>query len=1741
MKFEDGFVAYLNGQEIAHFNAPGRDGNTDPLGFRSTSTTSRSSTNAASFFAFDITQHRDLFLPGENVLAFHGLNQSMTDREFLLLPRIVARAELKPEAAVRIAFNEITAADSETFHVEIANDHLEVVNLEGFVLSTTGENAVDYILPAQSISAGGTVAITAQQLGFKPEGGDNLFLYTPGKEAIVDGRPVTGRLRGRSAEHDGQWLYSDTATPGAANGFAFEDSVVINEIMYHGSTTPPVRAQPPTFETTTLLPLETTWRRSKDFNFGGNELPQDLGPDWASVTHDVDGVNWLEGPAPLGNITRSPVTIATNFARPNQIPNPITTYYFETDLGLTQEQIDQFDAFAFEHWVDDGAVFYVNGHEVDRYNMPGGEITAQTFATNDTRTVGKHETATFSRDRLVALPQTNRISVEVHQSSSTPRDILFGLEMEGRVQTDPGFPFEPAVKSAEEWIELVNRGSEPVDLSGWTIRDAVSFDFPAGTTLEPGEYLVIAADAEELSAKYPNIHIGGQFRGRLSDHDDRIRLLDANENPADEVHYFESGDWAANADGGGSSLELRNPYADNSNAAAWAASDETTKSQWQTYTYRKLSQQDVVLARAQFNEFVLGLLDDGEFLIDDITVIQDPDGQAMSLLQNGTFEGDTIGQEAEKWRIIGTHQGTVIADPDDPSGKVLHIQASGPHQFVNDYGSTTFVDDTDIVDGDVYEFSFRAKWLAGNSQLNTRLYFNRAGHTTALKMPTNNGTPGAVNSTFVANVGPTYAGFGHQPVVPTASQDVTVSVQAEDSDGIAQMTLWWKIGTEWTSTPMTSGDGGPYAATISPQAEGEMVQFYVEGQDALGVTSTYPAAGAESRALYQVDDGGEAGKPNNIIDTFRFVYLPEDADLLFPTAVRQQCACAMTNRLVPFTLVHNNTAFYDVGIRLIGSRWVRPESGFKIQLGADSPFYGVHDSIRFDSDRVNEIVMKQMVNRAGGTKSSAYNDLSYLVLPEPQRSLHTHVVVLELARFEALYLDEQFENGSEGAKFELDDVTRPSTPTPRDNVENPKMGTQVNDPDIGIDAETMAAQGSDPEFHRGHVLIKSQRARDDYETIVKFAQAIHLEGDELYEATQEIMDIDLWMRHYAHRSFLGDWDTYGFRRAKNLRLYVRPEDGKTLPFAWDADQAQFSSSEAIYTVNENKSRLDEIRDLPANLRLFWGHMLDEINRSFNPDYASYWVDHYGGLTAGFNGNGGLPWDQFTDRVRVRTETALAQMEDPSGRNGGIAKVPFEITSNGGQAFQVDSSTVTLAGTGWIDIRRIHLQDNDAPLEVTWTDVDKWEISLPLALGQNDIRLQTFDYQGNELDTDSVVVTSTVSNPVADSLRITEINYNPHGPMDDELAANPDLNNDSFEFIELQNVGAGPINLLGTRFADGVQYTFPLTLLEPDQRGVLVKDAAAFELRYGAGINLLGTFEGSLNNGGEQITLVDGLNQTVVDVQYGDRDLWTESADGLGATLQLSDPAGTNADRAGKFYSWTGSANVGGSPGTEAAAAHGIVINEVLSNTDDPNASDSIELYNTGPQTVDIGGWYLSDSSDELLKYQIPAGTTIAASGYVVFDESHFNPSPQDPANNHFALSGRQGDDVWLVTADGGQVTRFVDDVHFGATANGESLGRANGSSRLAPLSSVTLGAANSAPRVGPFVISELSYNPGQPVAAALAIEPTLTRDDLEYVEVTNPTAAEMGLHGLAASRRSGLQLRRRYKARRGPVDLGPAV
>ena len=357
------------------------------------------------------------------------------------------------------------------------------------------------------------------------------------------------------------------------------------------------------------------------------------------------------------------------------------------------------------------------------------------------------------------------------------------------------------------------------------------------------------------------------------------------------------------------------------------------------------------------------------------------------------------------------------------------------------------------------------------------------------------------------------------------------------------------------------------------------------------------------------------------------------------------------------------------------------------------------------------------------------------------------------------------------------------------------------------------------------------------------------------------------------------------------------------------------------------------------------------------------------------------------------------------------------------------------------------------------------------------------------------------------LAITEINYNPI-----DLDPSDDFGRGSYEFIEVQNLSStATADLTGARLTNGVEFDFTtgdVATLAPGARVLIVGNTTAFEQRYGGGLPVAGEFTGNLANGGELVELTGGDGSSLFSVSYGDSDPWPAFADGSGASLELIDPASVTPSNQGKYYSWQASSDLHGSPGSASSDRIGVVVNEVLSRTDDAGGpSDAVELHNATEAAIDIGGWFLSDDADELLKFEVPTGTSIPAGGYVVFDESDFNAVG---AENGFAFDGAEGDEVHLVIPNAARdgVESFIDSVSFGSANDLESFGRVpNATGRLAPLAINSLGSENGLPRVGPLVMTELNYNPGPPSAAALAVDPSIESRDLEFIEIYNPTSS----------------------------------
>jgi CotH kinase protein/Lamin Tail Domain/Chitobiase/beta-hexosaminidase C-terminal domain len=386
--------------------------------------------------------------------------------------------------------------------------------------------------------------------------------------------------------------------------------------------------------------------------------------------------------------------------------------------------------------------------------------------------------------------------------------------------------------------------------------------------------------------------------------------------------------------------------------------------------------------------------------------------------------------------------------------------------------------------------------------------------------------------------------------------------------------------------------------------------------------------------------------------------------------------------------------------------------------------------------------------------------------------------------------------------------------------------------------------------------------------------------------------------------------------------------------------------------------------------------------------------------------------------------------------------------------------------------------------------------------------------------------------VAGDIAVTEVNYHPLGPTAAESAAIPGITSSSFEFIELQNIGGRTVNTFELSFPDTVPFAsikLSARSLAPGDRAFVVKNRGAFTLRYGSSQNarIIGEWtEGSLDDNGETIQLVARDGSTIQTFAYDDSGDWPGRADGKGSTLEYKGLTFSNADFANPL-NWRSSSEIHGTPGTAGSGPDTrIVINEVLSNPQLPYV-DSIELRNNSASAVNVGRWYLSnvqDPEDEnsFKQYTIASSTSISPSGYLVFDETNFNPNgswnpnPGVPAPTEFSLDGYRDSEVWLIEADAsGKPLKFVDHAEFGPARLNESWGRwPNATGSLYPMAQRTLvdessgsvpkaklGAPNTGPRVGPLVLHEIHHSP------------VGGNTDLEFVEIHNPTASTVSLDG----------------------------
>ena len=192
-----------------------------------------------------------------------------------------------------------------------------------------------------------------------------------------------------------------TATAQGADGEAVESPEVEFEVV-------PRRQA----EETVLIAKGSRWRY----------LDTGVPPEDNWITAEFDDSLWLEGPAQLGYGEGDEATRIRFGDDPGD--KHITTWFRRT---ISLDDFGRFDELKLLLQSDDGAVVYLNGHEVVRFNLPEGEITPETT------TLRSYDPGFLPYDVNPDELQDgdNIIAVEIHQSRPNSSDVSFDLELTG--------------------------------------------------------------------------------------------------------------------------------------------------------------------------------------------------------------------------------------------------------------------------------------------------------------------------------------------------------------------------------------------------------------------------------------------------------------------------------------------------------------------------------------------------------------------------------------------------------------------------------------------------------------------------------------------------------------------------------------------------------------------------------------------------------------------------------------------------------------------------------------------------------------------------------------------------------------------------------------------------------------------------------------------------------------------------------------------------------------------------------------------------------------------------------------------------------------------------------------------------------------------------------------------------------------------------------------------------------------
>ena len=464
MKYDDGFVAYLNGKRVASANAPAA------TRWNSGATTTHDDSLALQFESFDITAHRDQLRAGKNVLAIHGLNGGLTSSDMLIIAEVISTdrgksrlPEIVCEPPVERTPGSLTLVGrlaegqpgTKVFFVWGKTDGGPDVTKWDYSTQVTPDGDGQLRHPVDSLAAG---SVLYYRLHAKNKLGTSWSVNTQKTSTLA-----RGVLVARADEFG-------VAAGGALSLAKREEGVLANDAGVSLATKAQLLAKPQhgeltfrtdgTFDYTPNEAFTGTDRflyRLANAEVAREQMLVLVGSEWRYydkatapsrnwIKPSFDDSAWSSGPGLFGYGNGFEATIVSYGTNPES--KRATAYFRQT---FEVDAVELIEKMTFKLLRDDAAAVYLNGKQIYRDSNLSKTARHTTYATSTI--VDETAYATFEVLGSRLANGKNVVSAEVHQASRTSSDLSFALF--GKAHMLPGAWVTLKVDSSNNANDLI--------------------------------------------------------------------------------------------------------------------------------------------------------------------------------------------------------------------------------------------------------------------------------------------------------------------------------------------------------------------------------------------------------------------------------------------------------------------------------------------------------------------------------------------------------------------------------------------------------------------------------------------------------------------------------------------------------------------------------------------------------------------------------------------------------------------------------------------------------------------------------------------------------------------------------------------------------------------------------------------------------------------------------------------------------------------------------------------------------------------------------------------------------------------------------------------------------------------------------------------------------------------------------------------------------------------------------------